>query len=368
MLPKDETLWENFLRESTGEKIKVLSLEPISRDQTYAGGLGNTFFINLETKDGKKRVVAKIAREGFGREHPEDKARDALWVYRTSNLPRQPKAIAVGSIRGGRIIPLSSDSEYVVVLEEAEGRSYHLYLGDILKRGTITNDDRRAVLNLSDYLVEVHSEKKDLPLIYKRHVNELLSHEGIPAVDRHLWKILSKKQIKEKLGKEKNELRKDILELKKSAVEHVDRIEELTHRCSRVHGDYHPFENIRFKTYPDIFSVIDRSRSDYGEPADDVTAMWINYLNHSLLDEGKYSGKFRELGDLFLENYLTNTKDYEILETVQPFFVWRTLVVATPVWYPDTPIDVRNKLLSFAKNISKVERFDPKAVNTYLLD
>jgi aminoglycoside phosphotransferase family enzyme len=32
--------------------------------------------------------------------------------------------------------------------------------------------------------------------------------------------------------------------------------------------------------------------------------------------------------------YLKKTGDSEILEVVQPFYAWRALVVASPIWYP----------------------------------
>jgi len=63
---------------------------------------------------------------------------------------------------------------------------------------------------------------------------------------------------------------------------------------------------------------------------------------------------------------LRETNDYEILEVVQPFFIWRGLVIATPVWYPGTPVDVRNKILNFVKNVSDVESFNPKDIKSYL--
>jgi hypothetical protein len=374
MLPKDKLLWEKFLKESIGEQVRVLNIEPIKRDKSYTGGLGSTYFIELETEDGKKKVVAKISGKKFGRENPEDRAKDALWIHRTSTLPRQPKAIAVGSItKDGRIIPLRSDSEYVVVLEEAKGISYHIYLNNILKMSKnfnygLSEHDLKATLNLSNYLVEIH-KRKSFPELYKRHIGDIVGGpEGILGVDRLLWKVLDEKEVKEKLGKSKAELRKEIIELKKKAIEHADRIEDMTHRCSRIHGDFHPFENILFSDYPTDFWVLDRSRAEFGEPADDVTAMWINYLNYALLDEGSYRGKFKKLGDSFLENYLEKTNDYEMLKVVQPFFIWRGLVIATPVWYPETPVDVRNKIFNFMKNVSDVEEFNPKEVNSYLLD
>ncbi len=372
MFLNEKSLWEEFLRKSIGKEVKVLNIEPIKRDKSYTGGLGSAYFIEIESEKGRERVVAKISGKKFGRENPEDRARDALWVHRTSTLPRQPKAIAVGSItKDGKIIPLKSDSEYVVVLEEAKGISYHIYLNNILELSRKFNQglseyDIRAALNLSDYLVEIH-KRGGYPDLYKRHIGEIVGGpEGILGVDRLLWKVLDEEEVRKNFGREKKELRKDIIKLKKKAIEHADRIEDLTHRCSCIHGDFHPFENIRFSEYPKEFWVLDRSRAEFGEPADDVTAMWINYLNYALLDEGSYKGKFKKLGDSFFENYLKKTNDYEMLKVVQPFFIWRGLVISTPVWYPETPLDVRNKIFNFMKNVSEVEEFNLKEVNSYL--
>jgi hypothetical protein len=302
----------------------------------------------------------------MGRDYPEDRARDALWTFRASTLPRQPKTIAVGSLKEGRLVPLSSDTEYFVVSEEAPGRSYHLFLSDALKRGNINEDDRKAALKLSDYLVDIHKTKGS-PSFYKRHLIDVVgSPEGILGVVTYLWNDLPDAQLERNLGKSKIEIRKEIVELKKKAIEHAHRIEKMSHRSSQMHGDFHPYENIRFEKYPDEYWILDRSRAEFGEPADDVTAMWINYLNHALLDKGSYIGKFKELGDSFLENYLGKTNDYEMLKTVQPFFIWRGLVISTPLWYPSTPVETRNKIFNFMKNVSETEEFNPKEVNSYL--
>lgn len=363
-LPADTEMWEKFLKENTGEDFKVLGVEPLEKDLTsYAGGLGEAVFIKLEDR----RLVAKISKTGgMGRDYPEDRAKDALWTFRTSTLPRQPKTITVGSLKEGQLVPFCNNSEYFVVLQEALGRSYHLFLSDALKRGKITDDDRKAALNLSDYLVGIHKTKGP-PSLYKRHLIDVFGGpEGIAGVSTYLWNSLSDQVCIEKLGKSKTEIRKDILELKKKAVEHADRIEDLTHRSSQMHGDFHPFENVRYEKYPDEYWILDRSRAEYGEPADDVTSMWMNYLNHALLDKGSYSDKFGDIGKLFFNNYLQKTSDYEMLKTVQPFFIWRGLVISNPTWYPNTPIGTRNKIFNFMKNVSDVEEFDPKKVNSYL--
>jgi hypothetical protein len=137
-----------------------------------------------------------------------------------------------------------------------------------------------------------------------------------------------------------------------------------SHRLSQVHGDFHPW-NVLFREGTD-FTVLDRSRGEVGEPADDVTAMTINYIFYSLQKYGELTGAFEHLFNLFWENYLQKTGDTEILEVVQPFYAWRGLVVASPIWYPNLKDDVRLKLLNFIQNILQLERFDLKNVNSYI--
>lgn len=138
----------------------------------------------------------------------------------------------------------------------------------------------------------------------------------------------------------------------------------MAHRLSQVHGDFHPW-NVMFRKDTD-FTVLDRSRGEWGEPADDVTAMTINYIFYSLQKYGKLAGVFEQLFHLFWDNYLEKTGDSEILEAVQPFYAWRGLVLASPIWYPSLDRDVRLKLLNFTKNVLQRERFDLKSVNSYI--
>jgi hypothetical protein len=94
--------------------------------------------------------------------------------------------------------------------------------------------------------------------------------------------------------------------------------------------------------------------------------MTINYIFYSLQKYGELAGVFDRLFRLFWENYLRKTEDWEILEVVQPFYAWRSLVVASPIWYPNLSLDVRRKLLNFARNVLHYEKFDLDAVNSYL--
>ena len=139
------------------------------------------------------------------------------------------------------------------------------------------------------------------------------------------------------------------------------RLKERAHRLRQVHGDFHPF-NILFREGTD-FSVLDRSRGEWGEPADDVTALTGNYLFASLQAHGRLAGPFETLFRRFWDRYIEHTGDAEILETAAPFFAFRCLVMASPVWYPSLSEEVRKKLFSFMLRTLDAPRFDPGRVN-----
>jgi aminoglycoside phosphotransferase family enzyme len=142
------------------------------------------------------------------------------------------------------------------------------------------------------------------------------------------------------------------------------RLKPLSHRLSQVHGDFHPF-NILFND-GSAFYLLDRSRGEWGEPGDDVSCMTINYLFFSLQRFGRLEGPFRKLHDRFWEQYLSVRKDKEMLTVIQPWFAWRVLVLASPVWYPNIKEDVRRKLLLFAKRVMSVGYYDYHQVSQYL--
>jgi aminoglycoside phosphotransferase (APT) family kinase protein len=136
-----------------------------------------------------------------------------------------------------------------------------------------------------------------------------------------------------------------------------------THRLRQVHGDFHPW-NILFRENTD-FTFLDRSRSEWGEPADDVTSLTMNFLFFSLQRFGRLDGHFETLFKRFWERYLTKSGDVEMLQVTAPFFAFRGLVMAHPVWYPNLAKDVRQKLFKFISAVMSQEFFSPDEVNDY---
>ena len=75
---------------------------------------------------------------------------------------------------------------------------------------------------------------------------------------------------------------------------------------------------------------------------------------------------FREIWARFWSTYLSLTGDRELLTVVAPFFAWRALVLANPIWYPNLDTNVRAALLRFAENVLLIDQFNIMHINAYL--
>ncbi len=321
-----------------------------------AFGYGLPYLIEIDVKGKKKSLVLEtLKREGFGHEHFSDRAQIVIWQNSVFNkLPRHVRSYDVGAFtKEGKLKSLRDCTEYFILMKKVEGKLYHSDLDRIKATNEIDKIDVRRCLALSDYLVKMHARKGKEHGLYIRRARELLGHgecimglidsypSGLPYIDEEGLKKIEKMCIDWRYI------------LKKKA-----------HRLSQIHGDFHPW-NIIFRKGVD-FTVLDRSRGEWGEPADDLSSMSINYIFYSLQAHGRLKGHFEKLFMNFWENYIDKTKDYEVFEVIQPFFAWRGLVIASPIWYPNLSEDVRIKIFNFIKNVLSIERFDLKKVNSYI--
>lgn len=320
-------------------------------------GYGFPYVIEFRFRGEVKRVVLETMRpEGFGHDFVSDRAQILLWQHSTFNkLPKHVRSIDVGAftVDGKGLKSLGDCGEFFLLTEYVEGTLYHVDLDRIKATGEMTSLDEKRCIALSDYLVQIHSTKKEAPWLYVRRARELVGHgECIMGL----------------LDSYPSELdfvyESDLIDIERDCVVWRWRLKRKAYRLSQVHGDFHPW-NIMFREDTD-FTVLDRSRGEWGEPADDVAAITINYIFYSLQKYGELAGVFERLFRLFWENYLLKTNDWEILEVIQPFYAWRGLVIASPLWYPNLSRDVRVKLLNFVHNVLHREKFDLDAVNTYI--
>jgi len=353
---------EKYLSELYGQPVRVVGFGELGKvvgkaeEELKGFGYGRPYVIEFEVGGERLRAVLETVKPGpFGHEHFSDRAKILLWQHEAFNkLPRHVRSIDVGAFtESGGLKSLGDCREFFILVEYVEGREYHFDLDRIRDTGVMEPLDLERCKALAKYLAEIHSVKLDNPGLYVRRIRELVGHgecimgltDSYPeGLEYAPWSFLE--------------------EVEKMCVEWRWRLKRKTYRLSQVHGDFHPW-NVLFREGTD-FTVLDRSRGEWGEPADDVTSMTINYIFYSLQAYGRLEGPFEKLFKTFWNTYIDQTGDEEMLEVVQPFYAWRGLVVASPVWYPNLPRDVRVKLFNFIKNVLRTERFDLDGVNELL--
>ena len=350
---------QQYLRDRFGPEVVLVSYEVIgkasSQGEQKRYGYGAPVKLTFRRGRRTQSAVLETMRPGpFGHEHMADRAQAILWDYDSyGRLPRHVKALDVGAFDGSQaLFSVAEAREFFVLNEWAEGTSYHLDLDRLAKGRGLRRLDRDRVKTLARYLARIHATKRRDPDLYKRRLRELIGHgECIMGLTDSYPK---------RYGFITEEL---LCTVEEACNRWRWRLHDNAGRLSQVHGDFHPY-NVLFRKGTD-FSVLDRSRGEWGEPADDVTAMTINYLLTSLIRWGKLKGPFESLFRLFWDIYLEASGDKGVTETAAPFFAFRGLVVASPVWYPNLSINVRRSLFHFIENVLDVSRFEPDRVNEY---
>ncbi|MBI5061417.1 MAG: aminoglycoside phosphotransferase family protein [Candidatus Aenigmarchaeota archaeon] len=325
-------------------------------------GRGYRIEIEVKTKSLTKKQTLVLREEKpfwFSHDYAADRAKSFLLQHHSAqSLPNHAKSFDVLSKKNTTLVSIGSCREFYQLVEGLTGRAYVYDLDEIKKRGHLTEQDRQRALLLSDYLVYLHKHRyrgsqKLARSLHLRHTRDAIGDgEMLMGVldtypDKVSW--INKKALSE---------------IVVHALRRREEIKDKHHRLCRIHGDFHP-ANIFFEK-DDSFKVTDASREVWGEPADDLTALGINYIWHALQHSKQFSGPFAQLFYLFWNNYFRKMRDEEMREMVGLFFAFRAVVVAHPVFYPRQADGVRRALISFALKVLDERSFDELKIKKYL--
>jgi serine/threonine protein kinase len=346
-----ETKIENYLKERFGPEAGPISMEPLGE-----GVHGTAFRVRFNLPQGEKRLIMKtLFHSRFGHDHYSDRAQVLLLAQ--SNYNEMPKHVRAADVVGEspeRLISVKDAKEFYIFMEEVEGTSYFDDLDAILKRGSLKKLDRDRAKMLAHFIADVHAVKysgDDRKTLYRRRIRDLIGHgECIMGI------IDAYEPVDFTTDRE-------LVDYAVRSLNWWGKTRDKADRLCSVHGDYHP-GNIRLQK--NDFVLLDRSRGSWGEPADDVSCLGINYIHYAIKDSGTFDGPFAELFRVFLDSYLEKSRDDGFFEVSQPFFAFRVLVVANPKFYPDDKNETRRKLIDFGFSVLETKRFQVEKIAEYL--
>lgn len=349
--PSREAL-ERYLARRIGRPVRIQRSERL--DTTEGGkGFGYGALLRLSLAGEPRDLVLHFAgTHCFGHDTPADRAYDSLLAFETyGNLPGHVPAVDVGALNDdGVLTSLAHARDFFFVTEWADGNPYHRELGRAAARAVPVPTEVVHVESLALWLARIHAVRRRAPDLYKRRLRQLVGG------DECIAGVLDSYDGMDLRGYASPEL---LLALERRCVRWRHKLKRYTSRLCRVHGDFHPW-NILFHGDEPIF--VDRSRGEWGEPADDVAALSLNFVYFALLARGGFGGSMAALWNRFFRVYLEATGDSRMSEVIAPWFVWRALVLASPIWYPGTPTEVRRTLFRFAARVLDEDSFDHRAI------
>jgi hypothetical protein len=336
-------------------------VEPLAPDVAPGGedekalGYGRPLKVTVRDDAGALHVLVfrtQTANE-FGHDRRADRFEGALLAWDLfGRIPGHVRALDVGAIGDdGGLVSLRGTGEPYLVTEWAEGALYAEDLRRIAREGRAGPLDLARCDALADALVRLHAVRLDDPPAWRRAVRDLVGHgegvfgmvdgypDGVPAAPPARLRAIEERCVAWRW-----------------------RLRGRAHRLTRTHGDFHPFNVVFRPPGPGEdgtrFTLLDASRGGKGDPADDLTALAVNFVFFAAEHPTAWAAGLGPLWSRFFARWLAATGDREALETAPPFLAWRVLVVCSPRFYPHLHEGARDLLLRLAERALDAGRLD----------
>lgn len=334
---------------------RVVACVPLDGDDAKAvarkgGGYSRAWRVSVSDADGRvhELVFRTAGADEFGHDRRADRAASLLLAYDTFGaIPGHVRALDVGFQAPEGPRSLRDTAEPYLLTTFAEGRLYAEDLRRIAAEESASALDVERCDALARWLAALHAARLDDPAAWRRAIRDLLGHgEGIfGVVDAYGADVPAAPPAR-------------LARLEQRCLEWRWKLRAHPERLRRTHGDLHPF-NVVFADGA-RFTLLDASRGCKGDPADDVTALTVNYVFFALQSPRAWRRGFAPLWRRFWERYLDAAGGGAVLESAAPFLCWRALVLGCPRFYPDLPHTCREALLSFAERALGAGTFDPR--------
>ncbi len=352
---------ERYLKEAFGPDAAMLGMCDIGTPGEQGMkefGYGKPLCIRFTAGGETRKAVLSIMRgDKYGHQFYWDRAAILMFQYEAGgHMEKHVRPLGMGYFDADdRLFAVNDPKEFFILSELAEGYDYYLDL-ERIRGGDFRESDAETAREFARWLARVNAEKRDDPDLYLRRIRNLIGASecifGLVDAYPHPYEHFPPERF---------------AALEKKTIDWRWKLRGCAHRLCQVHGDFHPWNVlIREKGGERDFAVLDRSRGEWGEPADDLATMSINYFLYGLYSGPRLAGDFERLYMALWEEYLERTGDAEVLEVIAPFYVFRGLVIASPQWYPNHPLEVRLGLFRFMENVLEDETFDYANINKYM--
>jgi thiamine kinase-like enzyme len=322
--------------ELSGLLSKKLNKGIVVREITTISSGYHSEGYKITTEGGETYFLKRIKSEDMGFEFPERKIMSLLLSH--SMLSRHgvyPNSIGV-AIKNGEpeFLPEIDENTEVYHIQEygGEGKSYLEILDENLNKKEIDGTDKEQIDKVVGFILSIHKIKpenksdKMLNSMYNDYLRSVLGHPEYVLHSLHNMPEDSPVLRPNEQG-----------EFVALMLENMHYFKDKYERLRAIHGDFWG-SNLFFKEDGSVF-VIDYSRMPWGDPGFDIGIWMSQYLiRHHITG----SGYFKELGDYFLQQYMSKTGDDEIVKTM----VYSLGIVATIYASSRTTPGIENEVRS----------------------